>query len=204
MYGRECLSNCPALQSVSGCYIDPGMRGSAGSARLGRKLLAVVIFSAAATEATPGKATLILRNFTSRSRRYDVVPRDASAASSTSEERSAFVRHFTSCLCPCSLSLAAASCLLSFAQRSNKVCAMASVLVPIFYVIIVFGGLWVFSSVYRRRSAGKLRTCLSHYDNERDIVIQPRFLSLTFLAIANATSMSRSCRRPTPQLRIHC
>ena len=58
MYGRECLSNCPALQSVSGCFIDPGMRGSAGSARVGRKLLAVVIFSAAATEATPGKPRL--------------------------------------------------------------------------------------------------------------------------------------------------
>lgn len=31
---------------------------------------------------------------------------------------------------------------------------MASVLVPVFYVIIVFGGLFIFSYYYRKRNAG--------------------------------------------------
>ncbi|KAF7793174.1 hypothetical protein EIP86_004283 [Pleurotus ostreatoroseus] len=48
---------------------------------------------------------------------------------------------------------------------------MASVLVPIFYVIIVFGGLWVFSSIYRRRSAAKVLEPYFPRHRERDIYV---------------------------------
>ena len=43
----------------------------------------------------------------------------------------------------------------SYLPATKKSTTMASMLVPLFYVVIVFGGLWVFSSIYRRRTLSK-------------------------------------------------
>ncbi|OCH94999.1 hypothetical protein OBBRIDRAFT_706607, partial [Obba rivulosa] len=48
---------------------------------------------------------------------------------------------------------------------------MASVLVPVLYIVIVFGGLLVFSSFYRRRNANKLFEPYFPAHHERDIYV---------------------------------
>ena|ERR1700722_3100546 len=75
--------------------------------------------------------------------------------------------------------------------------SMASILVPIFYLLIVFGGLSVFSYFYRKRTAGRcLRPGLCS-DTSADLLLSsdPRRAVLSFAPraryICDATSKNR-------------
>ncbi|KAH9926220.1 Pre protein translocase subunit Sec66-domain-containing protein [Fomitopsis serialis] len=48
---------------------------------------------------------------------------------------------------------------------------MASVLVPVLYVVLVFGGLWAFSSWYRKRNAAEIYESYFPQHRERDLYV---------------------------------
>ncbi|KZT67718.1 hypothetical protein DAEQUDRAFT_712893 [Daedalea quercina L-15889] len=48
---------------------------------------------------------------------------------------------------------------------------MASILVPVLYIVLVFGGLWAFSSWYRKRNAAQVYEPYFPQHRERDLYI---------------------------------
>lgn len=82
--------------------------------------------------------------------------------------------------------------------------AMASVLVPVFYVFVLFGGLFVFGHFYRKRNASMRIPCrlrIRPYSTAHVTYIhQANKSSLTFEGITRETLMSPSSSEPIPPL----
>ena len=72
---------------------------------------------------------------------------------------------------------------------------MASVLVPVFYVLIVFGGLFIFGRFYRKRSASTPQAAMSLHTHPR--ILQTKSSNPTFQDITRETPMSHFFSVPT-------